>query len=520
MLKRPLIVSIALAIVLGAGGFFAWSRYTGSPEYALKQIGASIEERNRLRFQTYVDLDRLLPALVDQLVGQAMLESLGSDEADGFQALGAALVSAFGEQIKPALTQALRSAILRAVDQGSLDSLYAATDTANGIDLTEIGTGTGVRAERFRGLAAIQREGDVALAGFRFFHPHLDTTLVLQVRMERVGDRWMVVAPENLGSYLQEVQKLRREHLDRLNAEVSDRVARILELGPYERERERFGRLTVARITQRVTNRSERPVHLAFGWLEPPGDSEADREILLADRDDLGPGDSTTLTAALYGTADSPVPSVYWSGDLEGFATSLSLVVGEGDSAEYVGPYGDWEEYLARLEDPNRIAQSVLEASASADASDPLADMLGRADADPWIVSEDTNPLDDSPIVVLANEAQSGRNSYGRQPTLVLRCRNNTTEVYISWDEYLGSDSPLVTYRVGDGESWRSRWSLSTSNTAAFYPGSHIALIREMMQSDRFVAQVTPYGESPITAVFDLSGLEQRITPLREACHW
>jgi type VI secretion system protein VasI len=40
------------------------------------------------------------------------------------------------------------------------------------------------------------------------------------------------------------------------------------------------------------------------------------------------------------------------------------------------------------------------------------------------------------------------------------------------------------------------------------------------MDADNLVAQITPYNESPVTAIFDTSGLENAIKPLRETCNW
>lgn len=54
-----------------------------------------------------------------------------------------------------------------------------------------------------------------------------------------------------------------------------------------------------------------------------------------------------------------------------------------------------------------------------------------------------------------------------------------------------------------------------------FYPGSGaIGFIKELMDADRFVAQVTPYNDNPVTAIFDLTGLNQAVQPLQETCGW
>jgi len=41
-----------------------------------------------------------------------------------------------------------------------------------------------------------------------------------------------------------------------------------------------------------------------------------------------------------------------------------------------------------------------------------------------------------------------------------------------------------------------------------------------MMEADTFVAQVTPYNEAPVTAVFDTTGMAGIIEPLADSCNW
>ena len=136
-----------------------------------------------------------------------------------------------------------------------------------------------------------------------------------------------------------------------------------------------------------------------------------------------------------------------------------------------------------------------------------------------WRVSIDTNPIDDSRTVVLALTADEVSSTYGEPISLILRCQSNNTEVYINWNSYLGSEADVTT-RVGDAPAQTRRWPLSTDSKATFYPGGDISFINSLMESDQFVAQVTPYSESPVTAVFNTAGLEKAVEPLRETCNW
>lgn len=136
-----------------------------------------------------------------------------------------------------------------------------------------------------------------------------------------------------------------------------------------------------------------------------------------------------------------------------------------------------------------------------------------------WEVSIKTNPIDDSKTVVLALRADSGKSKWGKPVSMIVRCKSNKTELYISWNDYLGNTARVLT-RIGSKEAVRKEWHLSTNSQATFYPRETISFIREMMKADKLVAQVTPYNENPVTAVFDTAGLRKAIEPLRETCHW
>lgn len=143
----------------------------------------------------------------------------------------------------------------------------------------------------------------------------------------------------------------------------------------------------------------------------------------------------------------------------------------------------------------------------------------GDLDKGQWLTNVSTNPINDSKTVVLILTAESGKSTYGKPVTLLLRCKSNTTEAYIAWNDYLGSEADVTT-RIGDQQAHTRRWSISTNNESTFFPGNDISFIKNLIESNKFVAQVTPYDESPVTAVFDIKGLPKAIKPLRETCHW
>jgi type VI secretion system protein VasI len=138
-----------------------------------------------------------------------------------------------------------------------------------------------------------------------------------------------------------------------------------------------------------------------------------------------------------------------------------------------------------------------------------------------WDVSETTNPIDDSPTVILSLDAGSPMaTALKGEPSLILRCKSKETNLYIRWGSFLGSDEVAVTTRIGREPASRKSWTLSTDNQASFYPGSPIGFIKQLMAADTLVAMTTPYSESPVTATFAIAGLSEKIEPLRKACGW
>lgn len=137
-----------------------------------------------------------------------------------------------------------------------------------------------------------------------------------------------------------------------------------------------------------------------------------------------------------------------------------------------------------------------------------------------WMVTDTTDPLNDSREVILYLDATSGRSVYGQPVNLVLRCRDGDTEVYVNWNSYISEDDGVVTMRVGTDSAEVDTWSVSTNNEATFYHGDPAQLIQRLIKANRLVVQTTPYQENPITAIFDLQGLASSVKPLRDACGW
>lgn len=150
----------------------------------------------------------------------------------------------------------------------------------------------------------------------------------------------------------------------------------------------------------------------------------------------------------------------------------------------------------------------------------PSSETTTTKGAGKWQTSKEVDPLNDKEIHFALLPADSGKGKYGGRIAMMVRCQDNKTETYINWNSYLGSETIRTTYRLDKNPAQTSNWGLSTDKKAAFFPGSPVALLKQMADSQTFVANITPYNENPITATFDTSGADAAFRDIRASCKW
>lgn len=147
----------------------------------------------------------------------------------------------------------------------------------------------------------------------------------------------------------------------------------------------------------------------------------------------------------------------------------------------------------------------------------------------PWRVSQWNSAMDDSPAVSLTTQSEGVYNgAYGGpsgSATLRLRCLENTTSLYIKLNGHFLADIQgygRVPYRIDDQQQRTMRMRESTDNKALglWTGGQAIPVIRRLFNHDQIIMRVTPFNQSAVTVTFPIDGIEEKIQPLREACHW
>ena len=138
-----------------------------------------------------------------------------------------------------------------------------------------------------------------------------------------------------------------------------------------------------------------------------------------------------------------------------------------------------------------------------------------------WQVKKEENKMTDNTDVVAINRSPDVymRQGIERSTSMVIRCKENKTEAYLSVSEYMGSDDPVVTVRLDGGKPQKRTWSGAEGGQAAFSPKS-VTFIKEMSSHKKMIVGFEPYGSTMQVVEFDLTGIDSVAKEIASACKW
>lgn len=136
-----------------------------------------------------------------------------------------------------------------------------------------------------------------------------------------------------------------------------------------------------------------------------------------------------------------------------------------------------------------------------------------------WRTSTDKDPLTDKSVHYAMLDADEGRGRFGESIGLIVRCKSGRTEAFINWNTFLGSDGLNVTSRIDKAPASSSYWGISTDHKSSFMP-QQVATLKKFEGASSYVVNLTPYSESPITAIFNITGADEAFKDIRRDCKW
>jgi hypothetical protein len=135
-----------------------------------------------------------------------------------------------------------------------------------------------------------------------------------------------------------------------------------------------------------------------------------------------------------------------------------------------------------------------------------------------WTILQQADPITDKNRVTAFVEASSGKGPSGNAYVLTIHCFNTKAQLFIGWEHRMDAVQEVIT-RIDKDEPKASEWG-SGSRRIALFHADPIQFIEELSKGERLVAQVTPKGSGPLTAIFDIKGVDKVIAPLRKECGW
>jgi hypothetical protein len=144
-----------------------------------------------------------------------------------------------------------------------------------------------------------------------------------------------------------------------------------------------------------------------------------------------------------------------------------------------------------------------------------------------WRQSIATSKIDDRPIVLLSLPEAKGSSS-SKPVSLVLRCREQETEAFLSFDIPLFGPrgAYLVARASADGGAEDEEWWLAPSTDGkAYFFGSAASLLKRLLASQKLTLAYRPrkrpenHAWMPQgTSVFTLAGLDRASKAFLDAC--
>ena len=130
-----------------------------------------------------------------------------------------------------------------------------------------------------------------------------------------------------------------------------------------------------------------------------------------------------------------------------------------------------------------------------------------------WRVSSSVSAFDDSTTYLASCNARDGIYGYDGTPTLMIRFLEGKTSIYITYPRffYIGNRTIPVTIRFGHHAPNTVSCGISTDYEAVFLPFSFREFWNAIEKVDKIAVRLTPYGKTPVTSSFDVSGFSYSV---------
>ena len=139
--------------------------------------------------------------------------------------------------------------------------------------------------------------------------------------------------------------------------------------------------------------------------------------------------------------------------------------------------------------------------------------------ADGWIISQTTSPVDYTPIVTATTSARQVDGGYAIQ--LSIRCRGGRTELAVAGSGISGrGEDYVISYRVNDGEPVQIAATVPAFGVGVAFKGEAVPLLQSLPDQGDLAIRISPRVGTARDGIFSLAGLETVRGKMAAACKW
>ena len=221
-------IVVVVLVIFGIVRFF-FNNDEGSPAYAVNMLQESIKEHDQVKFNSIVNVDRLLSTSFDSFIDGMIAsdESMPEEVKDH--------VVKFTQMLKTPMTESMKTAIANYVEYGSIEDRSQEGKSINNQDsnlmaVSEMLERTGLDKASFRGIDSVKTVKDndkQAVAVVKVYQQEIGREFKFEVMLEKdSNDIWRVVSIRNFRNFIELVNKARREQLDEYLSETNSIISR------------------------------------------------------------------------------------------------------------------------------------------------------------------------------------------------------------------------------------------------------------------------------------------------------
>lgn len=339
-MKRNLVIAGIVVILFLAVGLGVKQHSKGTPQYAIRQLAAAMKNQDRETFEKYLDVDRTVESMVDDLMDKAMAELERAKAAGNpFAAFSFALGESMIDELKPELIEQARSELLAVVDPDAnttdasdSDPLFEGAEHASDI--------------RFGGFASIETNGNESTVGINLRFETLDTSMVAVLDMERAeAGHWRVVGIQEIDKLADELLEVERRRLAEVNAPIEEEINSLFEVG--EATTSRVADWFSVRLRMRVPVKNVSSSDLRNIKLKIAPADDLSSGLGFPTLESLGAGEEAVIAGNLTESASYTLYNAVSKGDTSAYVFRVhSVDVKRGDKWVTLEPYSSWDAYM------------------------------------------------------------------------------------------------------------------------------------------------------------------------------